>query len=385
MRIVIDLQGAQTSFSRNRGVGRYTIELAKAMAQSPLGHEIILALNGAFPDTIEPIRAEFDGILPQENIRVWQQFFDTAAINLKNRWRKKAGEILREEFLNSLKGDIIFSTNLQEGLFDAACTSVKILPTDSLICSTLHDITPLIYPDRLLSDSIIRTWYEEKIGFVKKSDIILTVSQSSQVEISKLLRIPVEKIYVIYNAVDHGKFRPKSIGIDDKKKLLARMNISRPFVMYAGGSDLHKNLDTLYSAFAKLPKEILRSYQLVMVGVGLKHQENHRNKLKKLGISDNVIFTGHVDDEELVMLYNLCDLFVFPSIHEGFGLPPLEAMACGAAVLASNTSSLPEVIGHQDALFDPYDDVELAKKIERALTDSKFRGLLKRTWYSASQ
>ena len=347
------------------------------MAQSPLGHEIILALNGAFPDTIEAIRAEFNGILPQENIRVWQQFFDTAAINLENKWRKKAGEIQREEFLTSLKGDIIFSTNLQEGLFDAACTSVKILTTNSLICSTLHDITPLIYPDRFLSDSIIRTWYEEKISFIKKSDIILTVSQSSRVEISKLLRIPVEKIYVIYNAVDPSKFRPKSIGIDDKKKLLARMNISRPFVMYAGGSDLHKNLDILYSSFAKIQKEMLCSYQLVMVGVGLKHQENHRNKLKKLGISDNVIFTGHVDDEDLVMLYNLCDLFVFPSMHEGFGLPPLEAMACGAAVLASNISSLPEVIGHQDALFDPYDEVELAKKIERALTDRGFGCLLK--------
>ncbi|HWQ19996.1 MAG TPA: glycosyltransferase family 1 protein [Methanotrichaceae archaeon] len=377
MRVVIDMQGAQTSFSKNRGVGRYTIELAKAIALNPRGHEIILALNGAFPDTIEAIRAEFEDILPPENIKVWQQFFDTAIINLKNTWRKKAGDILREEFLNSLKGDIIFSTNLQEGLFDAACTSIKILPTDSIICATIHDVTPLVYPQRYLTDSIIRSWYEEKIEFIKKSDAVITVSQSSKREISELLGIPLEKIYSIHNAVNHEKFRPKNIGPDDKKALLARLNISGPFVMYVGGSDAHKNLDALYTAFSKLPKEILRSHKLVMVGRGLKEDTNHHNILKRPGIGSNVIFTGHVDDDELVMLYNLADLFVFPSIHEGFGLPPLEAMACGAAVLASNASSLPEVIGLKEALFDPYDDIDIAKKIERALTDGSFRSQLK--------
>ena len=374
MRIVIDMQGAQTPFSRHRGVGRYTMGLVKALLRDPRDHEIYLALNGAFQDAIDAIRGEFEGLLPQENICVWQQFYDCSAINPHLAPGKWAAEVSRETFLDNLNPDIIFSTNLQEGWYDPAPTSVKVLPSRSLFCTTLHDVIPLVYPDRYLASQAIRAWYNEKIEGVRKSDIILTVSEHSKKEIVDLVGVPSDRVTVIYNAVDSLKFKQRDISSARRNALLTSLGISNPFLLYSGGGDAHKNLNRLYQAFAKLPLELRKSHQLVMVGKELhSEQDIHRRILKKLGINASVVFTGYLDDDDLISLYNLCKLFVFPSIHEGFGLPPLEAMACGAPVIASRAASLPEVVGLNEALFDPYDEIDIARKMERALSDFKFR------------
>ncbi len=378
MRIVIDMQGAQTPFSRHRGVGRYTMGLVKALLRDPRDHEIYLALNGAFQDAIDAIRGEFEGLLPQENIRVWQQFYDCSAINPDLAPGKWAAEVSRETFLNNLNPDIIFSTNLQEGLFDPAPTSVKILSSRALFCTTLHDVIPLVYPDWYLASQAIRTWYNEKIEGVRKSDIILTVSEHSKKEIVELVGVPSDRIAIIHNAVDSLKFKQSDISSDKRDALLSCLGISSPFLLYSGGGDAHKNLNRLYQAFARLPLELRKSHQLVMVGKELlREQDIHRSILKKLGVNASVVFTGYLNDDDLISLYNLCKLFVFPSIHEGFGLPPLEAMACGAPVIASQAASLPEVLGLNEALFDPYDEIDIAQKMECALRDFKFRERLR--------
>lgn len=374
MRLVIDMQGAQTPFSRHRGVGRYTTALVKALAQDTRGHEIILALNGAFGDAIDSIRATFQNILPQSSIHVWQQFYDCSAISTSVASKRWAAEISREAFLNSFGADVIFSTNLQEGLFDPAPTSVKHLQTSSLVCTTLHDVIPLVYPEIYLESKVIRKWYEEKIDGVRKSDFVLTVSENSRREIIELVGIPADRIAVIYNAVDRSRFFPRSIDPTACSELYSSLGITKPFVLYAGGSDIHKNLDRMLEAFARLPMSVRDSHQLLLVGKEPKsNAARHLRKLECLGIDDHVIFAGYIDDISLSILYSLCSLFVFPSIHEGFGLPPLEAMAAGAVVIAANTSSLPEVIGLDDALFDPLDVDAMSKMIERGLTDRSFR------------
>lgn len=378
MRIVIDMQGAQTPFSRHRGVGRYTMGLVTSLLHNHRDHEIFLALNGAFQDAIGDIRDEFEGLLPQEKIRVWQQFYNCSAINHDYAPAKWAAEISREVFLNSLNPDIIFSTNLQEGLFDPAPTSVKLLSSKALFCTTLHDVIPMVYPQRYNTLPSIQKWYDEKIEGARKSDIILTVSEHSKKEIIELVGVPSDSVAVIYNAVDHLKFRQKDIHIEERRALLSRLGITKPFLLYSGGADIHKNLNRLYQAYARLPIETRNDHQLVMVGKELNsNQEMHRSILRKLGFDSGVVFTGYLNDNDLISLYNLCKLFVFPSIHEGFGLPPLEAMACGAPVIASKAASLPEVVGLGEALFDPYDEADMAQKMERALINSNFREHLK--------
>jgi glycosyltransferase involved in cell wall biosynthesis len=386
MRIVIDMQGVQTLFSKDRGVGRYTKELVKEVLNAPKDNEILLILNGFFNNTIEDIRFTFDGLISQKNILVWQQFYNCEALNPAFKFNKYVAEVSREFFINSLNPDIIFSTNLQEGMLESACTSVKLLPSDACWCSTLHDVTPLIYAEQYLADPAVRQWYDEKIDAVRRSDIIVTDSEYSKQQIIKYLEVPQNKVEAFHLAIDNTKFKQIFISSDERSSILNKLGVSLPFLLYTGGDDQHKNLYRLYEAFACLPPSIRESHQLVMVGEKLLHkQKKHRNKLIKLGINDHVIFTGYISDTDLIILYNLCVSFVFPSYEEGFGLPPLEAMACGAPVIASKAASLHEVVNIPEALFDPFDVKSIAEKMNMVLTDLEFRTYLKRKGLECSK
>jgi glycosyltransferase involved in cell wall biosynthesis len=145
--------------------------------------------------------------------------------------------------------------------------------------------------------------------------------------------------------------------------------------MYSGATDPRKNMKRLIGAYSKLPKALKAKYQLVLAG-GMPHR--HRLILDKIARKNNIesnriVITGRIDDNEMVALYRLSKCFVFPSYHEGFGLPALEAMACGTAVIGSNISSIPEVIGRDDAMFDPFSEADIADKMMRVLSDLDFR------------
>ena len=377
MRIVIDMQGAQSSGSRNRGIGRYTLSLVKAIVQERGTHEIILALNGQFPETIEPIRAVFEGLLLQQNIRVWHCVTPTTHLEKGNTARRHTAEWTYEAFLANQEPDFIYVTSLFEGLDDGAVTSIHCQQQKVPVAVTLYDLIPYIHPVPYLENPDVKSWYLEKIEHLRRANLWLAISESSRQE--GIAHLGFSEEYSINVSTDaDAEFQPITVSAEEENTLRQKYGLHHPFVMYTGGIDYRKNIEGLIRAYARLPKEVRSQHQLAIVcSVQQPSREALEGLAQQQGLAAHeVILTGFVPDEDLLALYNLCKLFIFPSWHEGFGLPALEAMRCGAPVIGANTSSLPEVIGWKEALFDPHSDKAMAQAIQKGLTDETFRAAL---------
>ncbi len=375
MRIVIDLQACQGAGSRIRGIGRYSKSLALAMIREGRGHDFWIALNGGLPEAVEDIRATFDGLLPQEQIVLWDNPFPAATHERPEPWKLRSAELLREDFLHALQPDIVHVASLFEGWGDSVATSVG-RGSSPRVCTavTLYDLIPMAMSQMYLSDPHARSWYDRKIEDLREADLFLAISDHTRSEALQLLGLAAGEVVNISGSIDPiFKRLPKDA--HRAAALAARYEISRPFVMYAGGFDARKNIAGLIRAYAALPPAVRQARQLVIVG-----QPPAREYEALVGLAaqcelarDELRFVGFVPDPDLVGLYNACDLYVFPSLYEGFGLPALEAMACGAPVIGADASSLPEVIGYPEAMFPPDSDEAMSKLMLRALTDDGFR------------
>lgn len=372
MRVVVDLQGAQTA-SRVRGVGRYSLSFAQALARHRGDHEVILVLNGQFPDTISPIREAFRNLLPSENIRIWRTPNGMGSEQLRGDPAGRIAQIMREAFIAQLAPDLVLITSLFEGLSDEALTSIGryvSMPTGVL----LYDLIPLIHRNVYLSSPEVERWYIDKVEQLKKADLLLSISSSSGQEAVDWLNFDPERVRNISSAAE-THFSPRKIGPDSRQYLDAKYGLNRSFLMYTGGIDHRKNIEALIRSYAQLAPSLRSTHQLAIVCSVQQAQRDHLNNLAtSLGLKPGeVILTGFVSEDDLILLYNACQAFVFPSWHEGFGLPVLEAMQCAKAVVASNSTSLPEVVGRLDALFDPHNDIDIAAKLARVLEDDVWR------------
>jgi glycosyltransferase involved in cell wall biosynthesis len=378
VRIVIDMQGAQSE-SRFRGIGRYTMSFTQAIVRNRGDHEIILALNGLFPDTIEPIRAAFDSLLPQENIRVWYAPGPVRDLESANEGRREVAEIIREAFLASLQPDIIHITSLFEGFVDDVVTSIGRFDQHTPVSVSLYDLIPLLNPQKFLDPNpLYKKNYLSKLDYFKKASLYLAISEFTLQECRSHLPCVDEHGINVSTAIE-SHFKPLNLEKEAFENLKRKFSISRPFIFYTGGADDHKNLPRLIEAFAALKPDIREKYQIVFGGrIPEGNRSLLRHHAKSCGLKpDDTLFTGYLSEDELLSLYNTCRLMAFTSWHEGFGLPVLEAMSCGTPVICGNRSSLPEVIGLDEAMFDPFDVKAISAKMSQALEDENFRARLR--------
>jgi glycosyltransferase involved in cell wall biosynthesis len=372
MRILIDLQSCQSG-SRNAGIGRYSMQLAKAMAVAAQTrkHELWLALSSLMPSSVADIRYAFSDLIPDNRIQV---FNAPPAIphHGAKKVRVRASELIREDFLQSLQPDFVHVTSLFE-FGEEVITSIGQHFPGHKTAVTLYDLIPYVNSARHLTTEHNRHFYSGKIENIKNAGLLLAISEYSRLEGIDLLGADPENVVNISSAADES-FRPLAIDQKTADSLLQRYGIVRKFLMYTASFDARKNQASLVSAFALLPGELRKNYQLVFVGNGSADAIlKLRQSAAESGLArDEVLILGHVADRDLVGLYNLCHLFVLPSLSEGFGLPALEAMSCGTATIGSDLTSIPEVIGWSEAMFDPTNPASIAEKIYRALTDDGF-------------
>ena len=239
-----------------------------------------------------------------------------------------------------------------------SCTAVK----RGKLVATIHDVKPLLFP-ALAPKRNIHQFLEEMCVGNKwdKLDHILTDSECSRRDIMERCGVRPDRITVVYPGVDLNRFRPA-----DPSQLPPGSR--RPYVLSVAGPDPTKNVETLVEAFAKLPSALREAHDVLLAG-DFRRRDDLRERVGALGIDKQVRFPGVVSDEQLIDLYQQAALFVFPSRYEGFGLPVLEAMACGCPVVSSNAASLPEVAGDAAMLLSP-DDVEgFREAMTRVLDD----------------
>lgn len=240
---------------------------------------------------------------------------------------------------------------------------------------TIHDCIHLRFPQYLPNRFGYAYARASLWAACRRADRILTVSEASKRDLLHYFDIPEQKIDVIYNAIDERFHDAPSE--EEIHRVRERYQLNERFVLYAGNIKPHKNLERVIEAFQLARRRGFEDVRLLIIGDQVSHYATLRRAVHRYQLHKHVRFFGFVPDETLAVLYRLASVFVFPSLYEGFGLPPLEAMASGTPVITSNVSSLPEVVGDAAILVDPYDTEAIADAMARVLGDDALSASLR--------
>jgi glycosyltransferase involved in cell wall biosynthesis len=342
MRIAIDARKLH-----DFGIGTYVQNLLRQLARLDAGSEYVLLCRPDDRDTLNALGPNFRTIVDSSSPY-------------------------------SVREQVSIPTRLTKERVDVYHSPHYVLPPlvrcPSVV--TIHDCIHLRFPQYLpnrLAFAYAKTfmWWA-----AHRSARVLTVSEASKRDILHYFNIPEQKVTVIHNGLDERLRVPPPEA--EMTRVRERFQLNEQFVLYAGNVKPHKNVERLIDAFHVLHTNGFPHLKLLIIGSDISKYAMLRRAIHKYDLHKYVRFLGFVSDETLAALYRLAAVFVFPSLYEGFGFPPLEAMAAGTPVVASNLSSLPEVLGDAAMLVDPYDANAIAEAIRRVLVDDDLRRDLSR-------
>jgi len=254
---------------------------------------------------------------------------------------------------------------------------------------TVHDLLDHLYPAE--NDSsfqrTLRFYLTRRV--LRRARRVLAVSNSTKNDVTRLFQVPADKVDVVYNAIDE-RFKMGHATDAERQMIAERYQVNYPFLLYAGSVKPHKNLLRVIEAFSALKGELEKErkfpdLKLIIIGDELSQHPDLRRTVIKSGMTNDVRFLGFVPIDVLRIFYDAAKIFVFPSLYEGFGLPPLEAMSHGTPVVTSNTSSVPEVVGNAAVLVNPENVFDIMHALHRVLLDQPLRERLKQRGYEQAQ
>ena len=362
-------------WGNKRGFGRFTRELLEALIEIDESNEYLFFIDSETTD-LDNIPSGVKKIVAKTEFSQVKAASADGRRSLKDLWAMSR-EVLKHRV------DVFF--------FPAVYSYFPVLNRTKILL-TLHDVIADHHPELIFPNAKSKFFWKLKQKMaIRQADLIATVSEYSKKEIIEYFQLPESSLRIISEAARPVfKVLPANNGFVSTLADFG-LGLDERFLLYVGGISPHKNLNTLIDAFKLIiDLEPNNSLKLVLVGdykddPFFSAYPRLKVQVTDLGLRDKVIFTGFIPDEDLAYLYNAASLLVFPSLEEGFGLPAIEAMACGTPVAASNTGSLPEVLGPVGRFFDPTKSDEMAGMIREVLSDESMRLQMKADGLERSQ